>query len=47
MNDLIKQIQGQYNLSKIHIINQIDSSNFEKEKTVFLNIFQDILSISL
>lgn len=47
INDLIKRIRLNYNLTKIDIINTIDSENFLNEKTEFLEIFKDIIAISL
>lgn len=47
INDLIKRIRINYNLTKIDIINTIDSENFLNEKTEFLEIFKDIIAISL
>ena len=47
INDLIKRIRINYNLTKIDIINTIDSENFLNEKTEFLEIFKDIIAISI
>jgi len=47
INDLIKQIRGNYNLTKNDIIVKIDQNIFLPEKIVFLKIFKDILSITL
>ena len=47
MNDLIKQIRNNYNLTKNDIIKSIDLDRFTIEKTEFLQIFKDILAISL
>lgn len=47
INDLIKRIRQNYNLTRIDIINSIDSENFLNEKTEFLEIFKDIVAISL
>jgi len=47
INDLIKQIRSNYNLTKNDIINKIDENVFENEKIEFLEIFKDILSITL
>ena len=47
INDLIKKIRQNYNLTRIDIINSIDSENFLNEKNEFLEIFKDILAISL
>ncbi len=47
INDLIKRIRQNYNLTRIDIINSIDSENFLNEKTEFLEIFKDIIAISL
>ena len=45
--DLIKKIRKNYNLTRIDIINSIDTENFLNEKTEFLEIFKDIIAISL
>lgn len=47
INDLIKQIRQNYNLTKNDIIQSIDLDRFEPEKNEFLNIFKDILIITL
>ncbi|MDD2907969.1 MAG: hypothetical protein PHH98_04980 [Candidatus Gracilibacteria bacterium] len=47
INDLIKRIRKNYNLTKIDIITKIDEDNFQIEKTEFLEIFKDILAITL
>ena len=47
INDLIKEIQKNYNKTKIDIINTIDEGIYLKEKRSFLEIFKDILIISL
>jgi len=47
INDLIKQIRQNYNLTKNDIIEKIDQDIFIPEKVVFLEIFKDILSITL
>lgn len=47
INDLIKEIQKSYNKTKIDIINSIDEWIYLKEKKEFLEIFKDILIISL
>lgn len=47
INDLIKRIRQNYNLTKIDIINTIDTEIFLNEKNEFLEIFKDILAISL
>jgi hypothetical protein len=47
INDLIKQIRKNYNLTKNDIIQSIDLDRFVIEKTEFLSIFKDILTIAL
>ncbi len=47
INDLIKHIRKNYNLTKNDIIEKIDQDIFIKEKISFLEIFKDILSITL
>lgn len=47
INDLIKKIRQNYRLTRIDIINTIDSDSYLKEKTEFLEIFKDIIAISL
>ncbi|MDD3793477.1 MAG: hypothetical protein PHI37_01575 [Candidatus Gracilibacteria bacterium] len=47
INDLIKKIRQNYRLTRIDIINTIDSDSYLKEKTEFLEIFKDIVAISL
>ena len=47
INDLIKQIRNNYNLTKNDIIKTIDDDRFWAEKIEFLNIFKDILVITL
>ncbi len=47
INDLIKQIRKNYNLTKNDIIQSIDLDRFTLEKTHFLSIFKDIISITL
>lgn len=47
INDLIKQIRKNYNLTKNDIIEKIDQDIFIPEKISFLEIFKDILSITL
>ena len=47
MNDLIKKIHNNYNLSQTKIINQMDENIFLSEKANFLDIFHDILAISI
>lgn len=47
INDLIKQIRKNYNLTKNDIISSIDQDRFTTEKIQFLNIFKDVLSITL
>jgi hypothetical protein len=47
INDLIKEIQKNYNKTKIDIINSIDEGIYLKEKRSFLEIFKDVLMISL
>lgn len=47
MNDLIKEIQNNYHKTKIDIINTIDEEVYLREKKKFLEIFKDVLIISL
>lgn len=47
INDLIKQIRKNYNLTKNDIIESIDLDRFVPEKVDFLTIFKDILTITL
>lgn len=47
INDLIKQIRKNYNLTKNDIIKSIDLDRFVIEKSEFLTIFKDILTITL
>lgn len=47
INDLIKNIRKNYNLTKNDIIQSIDLDRFTHEKIEFLNIFKDILIITL
>lgn len=47
INDLIKQIRKNYNLTKNNIIQSIDLDRFTLEKTYFLSIFKDVLAITL
>jgi len=47
INDLIKQIRKNYNLTKNDIIESIDQNIFLPEKLKFLTIFKDILTITL
>ncbi len=47
INDLIKQIRKNYNLTKNDIIESIDLDRFTIEKDNFLSIFKDILIITL
>ncbi|MCD5385160.1 hypothetical protein LRZ95_00665 [Candidatus Gracilibacteria bacterium] len=47
INDLIKQIRKNYNLTKNDIISKIEQDIFPNEKIVFLEIFKDILTITL
>lgn len=47
INDLIKQIRKNYNIPKNGIIRTIDLDNFLPEKASFLQIFKDILTITL
>lgn len=47
IEDLIKQIRKNYNLTKNDIIQKIDENVFENEKIIFLEIFKDIIAISL
>ena len=47
INDLIKQIRKNYNITKNDIIQTIDLDIFNLEKANFLSIFKDILVITL
>jgi len=47
INDLIKQIRKNYNLTKNDIIQTIDLDRFILEKENFLSIFKDVLIITL
>ncbi|MDP2090811.1 MAG: hypothetical protein Q8K30_04405 [Candidatus Gracilibacteria bacterium] len=47
INDLIKQIRKNFNLTKNEIIRTIDMDRFLTEKANFLAIFKDVLSITL
>ena len=47
INDLIKQIRQNYNLTKNDIIKKIEDNIFLPEKLKFLTIFKDILTITL
>lgn len=47
INDLIKQIRIKYNLTKNDIIESIELDRFIIEKIEFLNIFKEILTITL
>ncbi len=47
INDLIKQIRKNYNLTKNDIIESIEDNIFLPEKLKFLTIFKDILTITL
>lgn len=47
INDLIKQIRKNFNLTKNDIINSIDLDRFTAEKANFLSIFKDVLTITL
>ncbi|MDD2871232.1 MAG: hypothetical protein PHS49_04535 [Candidatus Gracilibacteria bacterium] len=47
INDLIKQIRKNYNLTKNDIIQTIDMDRFTLEKANFLSIFKDVLVITL
>ena len=47
INDLIKNIRDNYNLTRIEIINKINEDIFEREKAEFLDLFTDILTITL
>jgi len=44
---LIKKIRQNYRLTRIDIINTIDSDSYLREKIEFLEIFKDIVAISL
>ncbi len=47
INDLIKHIRKNYNLTKNDIIRTIDLDRFANEKNEFLIIFKDILTLTL
>lgn len=47
MDDLIKEISKVYKKPKIEIIRTIDSEMYIREKTVFLELFKDIICMSL
>lgn len=47
INDLIKNIRKNYKLSRMEIIKTIDTDNFLLEKAEFLEIFKDIITITL
>ncbi len=47
INDFIKQVRQNYNLTKSEIIRKIDEDVFELEKQEFLEIFKDVLAITL
>lgn len=47
INDFIKQVRSNYNLTKSEIIKKIDENVFELEKAEFLEIFKDVLAITL
>jgi hypothetical protein len=47
INDLIKKIRKNYNLTKNDIIQTIDLDRFVPEKIAFLEIFKDILIITI
>jgi anaerobic ribonucleoside-triphosphate reductase len=44
---LIKKIRENYKFTRIQIINKIDEDIFLKEKDEFLEIFKDIIAITL
>jgi hypothetical protein len=47
MNDLIKRIRQNYKFTRAEIIKKIDEDIFELEKAEFLEIFKDIIAITL
>lgn len=47
INDLIKNIRKNHKISNIEIIKMIDTDNFQTEKIEFLEIFKDIIAITL
>lgn len=47
INDFIKQVRDNYNLTKSEIIKKIDEDVFELEKKEFLEIFKDVLALTL
>lgn len=47
INDFIKKVRENYNLTRIEIINKINEDVFEKEKYEFLEIFKDVITITL
>jgi hypothetical protein len=47
MNDLIKKIRESYKFTRAEIIKKIDEDVFLTEKSKFLEIFKDIIAITL
>lgn len=47
INDFIKEVRKKHNLTKSDIISKIDENIFEIEKLEFLEIFKDIIAITL
>ncbi|MDR3151093.1 MAG: hypothetical protein LBU14_06050 [Candidatus Peribacteria bacterium] len=47
MNDLIKEIRQNYQLTRAEIIRKIDEDIFKLEKDEFLEIFRDVVAITL
>lgn len=47
INDLIKRIREEYNIPRSEIIKNIDTNNYLPEKKEFLEIFKDIIAITL
>jgi uncharacterized protein YpiB (UPF0302 family) len=47
MNDLIKEIRQNHKFTREQIIKKIDEDIFLNEKSQFLEIFRDIITITL
>jgi hypothetical protein len=47
MSDLIKRIRQNHKFTRAEIIKKIDEDIFEQEKNGFLEIFKDIIAITL
>ncbi|MDR2411556.1 MAG: hypothetical protein LBD88_03085 [Candidatus Peribacteria bacterium] len=47
MNDLIKRIRQNHKFTRAEIIKEIDKNVFLPEKSEFLEIFKDIIAITL